>query len=112
MQIYVKGFLIACKGIPTTLWVSLVAVLIGAVFGLLLALATQGNNKIVKPIAKVYIDIVIGTPMIVQALVLAYGVPQLLQSNGIMFKWPLLIIPAIMCCGLNSAAYMSEIIRS
>lgn len=112
MSVYLKGFLIACKGIPTTVGVSLIAIVIGAAFGLLLALCTQSGSKILKAIAKVYIDIVRGTPMIVQALVMAYGVPQLLQSMGLYFKWPQLVIPAIIVCGLNSAAYMAEIIRS
>jgi polar amino acid transport system permease protein len=50
--------------------------------------------------------------MLVQALIMAYGVPWLLQSWGSSFKWPNLVIPAVMVCGLNSAAYMSEVIRS
>ena len=50
--------------------------------------------------------------MLVQALIMAYGVPQLLQSIGVPFKWPELVIPAIIVCGLNSAAYMCEVIRS
>ena len=49
--------------------------------------------------------------MVVQALILAYGVPIFLQNNGIAFKWPELIIPALLVCGLNSAAYMAEVIR-
>lgn len=112
MNLYLKGFLIACKGIPTTVWVSLVALTVGALLGLLLALGSQGKNKILKGIIKVYIDVVRGTPMIVQALVFAYGIPQFLQAQGIMFKWPYLVIPAVMCCGLNSAAYMAEVVRS
>lgn len=112
MELYWKGFLIACKGIPTTVWVSLVALTIGSLLGLLLALGSQGKNRILKGIIKVYIDVVRGTPMIVQALVFAYGIPQFLQANGIMFKWAYLVIPAVMCCGLNSAAYMAEVVRS
>lgn len=112
MALYWKGFCIACKGIPTTIWVSIVALLVGALLGLLLALGSQGRNKVLKAICRVYIDVVRGTPMIVQALVFAYGIPQLLQANGIMFRWPYLVIPAVMCCGLNSAAYMSEVVRS
>ena len=49
--------------------------------------------------------------MIVQALIMAFGIPYLLQQNGIPFKWPELIIPAMIVCGLNSAAYMAEVIR-
>lgn len=85
MAIYLKGFLVACKGIPQTVWVSLVAVIIGAGAGLLLALMRISKNWIVQWIAKIYIDIVRGTPMVVQAFVFAYGIPQLLQAKGIHF---------------------------
>lgn len=112
MANYIKGFLIACQGIPTTVWVSLVAIVIGAGFGLLIALASQTNLKPIRGIAKIYVEVVRGTPMLVQALVMAYGVPQLLQSFGSNFKWSNLVIPAIIVCGCNSAAYMSEVIRS
>ena len=112
MDVYIKGFLIACQGIPTTVWVSLIAIVIGAAFGLLLALCSQTRSKILQVLAKIYVDVVRGTPMLVQALIMAYGVPWLLQSWGTGFKWANLVIPAIIVCGCNSAAYMSEIIRS
>jgi polar amino acid transport system permease protein len=112
MSVYIKGFLIACQGIPTTVWVSLIAIVIGAAFGLLLALCSQTRSKILQVVAKIYVDVVRGTPMRVQALIMAYGVPWLLQSWGTGFKWANLVIPAIIVCGCNSAAYMSEIIRS
>ena len=77
MGIYVKGFLIACKGIPATVCVSLISIVIGAALGLLLALCSQTKSKILQVIAKVYVDIVRGTPMLAQALIMAYGVPWL-----------------------------------
>jgi polar amino acid transport system permease protein len=109
---YIKGFLIACQGIKTTIWVSMVAIVIGAVLGLLLALCSQTKSKVLRAIAKVYVDVIRGTPMLVQALIMAYGVPWLIQSWGTDFTWPDLVIPAIIVCGCNSAAYMSEVIRS
>jgi polar amino acid transport system permease protein len=112
MGVYLKGFLIACKGIPATVCVSLIAIVIGAALGLLLALCSQTRSKILQVIAKVYVDIIRGTPMLAQALIMAYGVPWLLQSWGIDFTWPQMVIPAIIVCGCNSAAYMSEVIRS
>ena len=112
MGVYLQGFLIACKGIPTTIWVSLIAIVLGAAVGLLLALCSQSKKTPLRVISKLYIDIVRGTPMLVQALIMAYGVPQLIQSLGTDFKWPNLVIPAVIVCGMNSAAYMAEIIRS
>ena len=107
-----KGCLIDCKGIPATVCVSLIAIVIGAALGLLLALCSQTRSKILQVIAKVYVDIIRGTPMLAQALIMAYGVPWLLQSWGIDFTWPQMVIPAIIVCGCNSSAYMSEVIRS
>lgn len=112
MGVYLKGFLIACKGIPATVGVSMIAIILGAALGLLLALCSQTKSKALQVIAKIYVDVVRGTPMLVQALIMAYGVPWLIQTWGINFTWPSLVIPATMVCGLNSAAYLSEVIRS
>ena len=112
MDGYIKGFLVACQGIPATVFVSILSVVMGSVIGLLIALMRTSKNKFVSWISKLYVDIVRGTPMIVQALIFAYGVPQFMQSHVFYFKWANLIIPAIIVCGLNSAAYMSEVIRS
>lgn len=111
MDLYFKGFMVALKGAPITLGVSLIAVIIGAVFGLCFALMKRSEIKIVQILSKIYIEVVRGTPMIVQALIVSYGIPILLQHHGIQFTWPHLIIPAMMVCGLNSAAYMAEVIR-
>lgn len=111
MATYLKGFWIACHGIPQTVGVSLIAVAIGATIGLIIAVLKLSESKISNLIASIYVEMVRGTPMVVQAFILAYGVPQLLQANGIEFKWPHLVIPAIIVCGLNSGAYMGEIIR-
>lgn len=111
MELYLQGILIALKGAPKTIGVSLFAVIVGAVVGLVFALMKQSENKIIRIISKVYIEVVRGTPMIVQALIMAFGIPYLLQQHGVMFKWPDLLIPSMLVCGLNSAAYMAEVIR-
>lgn len=112
MQLYVKGFLAALKGVPATLGVTLISILIGVLLGLVLALMKMSKNKMLTSISSVYVEVIRGTPLVVQALVLAYGLPQLLQSQGVNFKWLYLVIPAIIVCGLNSAAYVAEVIRS
>lgn len=111
METYITGFLVALKGLPMTLFVSFLAVLIGSIFGLLLALMKLSTHKISQIISKAYIEVVRGTPLLVQALIFAYGIPIFLQSIGIGFKWPFLLIPAIIVCGANSAAYMAEVMR-
>ena len=111
MKVYLEGVLVALKGLPETLGVSLFALVVGAALGLCFALMKKSENKLIRIISKIYIEIVRGTPMIVQALIVSYGIPLLLQGKGISFNWPHLIIPAMLVCGLNSAAYMAEVIR-
>lgn len=111
-MLYVKGFLVALQGVPVTVGVTLIAMVTGAVLGLVLALMKMSRIKVLTALASLYIEIIRGTPLIVQALIMAYGLPQLLQSSGISFRWPYLIIPAVIVCGLNSAAYVAEVIRS
>ena len=109
---YVKGFLVALQGVPVTVGVTLIAMVTGVVLGLVLALMKMSRIKVLTALASLYIEIIRGTPLIVQALIMAYGLPQLLQSSGISFRWPYLIIHAVIVCGLNSAAYVAEVIRS
>ena len=111
MSLYVEGFLVALKGLPITLSVSFFALVIGVLLGLVLALMRTSEKKPLKIISGIYIEIVRGTPLIVQALVLAYGIPYFLQQHNVNFKWSVLLIPAFIVCGLNSAAYMAEVIR-
>ena len=105
------GFTTAMKGAPLTIGVSILAVVIGLILGFGLAMMRRSKIGIFRLISGVYIDVIRGTPMVVQALIFAYGVPQLLQKNGVPFRWPELIIPCMVVCGMNSAAYMAEIIR-
>ena len=111
-MLYVKGFLVALQGVPVTVGVTLIAMVTGVVLGHVLALMKMSRIKVLTALASLYIEIIRGTPLIVQALIMAYGLPQLLQSSGISFRWPYLIIPAVIVCGLNSAAYVAEVIRS
>ena len=111
-MLYVKGFLVALQGVPVTVGVTLIAMVTGVVLGLVLALMKMSRIKVLTALASLYIEIIRGTPLLVQALIMAYGLPQLLQSSGISFRWPYLIIPAVIVCGLNSAAYVAEVIRS
>ena len=99
------------KGAPYTVGVSFFAVIIGMILGFGLAMMRMSKIRILRLISGIYSDIIRGTPMVVQALIFAYGVPQLLQKNGVPFRWPELLIPCMLVCGMNSAAYMAEIIR-
>jgi polar amino acid transport system permease protein len=95
------------QGALTTLWVSLLAILIGFALGaVLLALSsTQGRFDLLHYPSKLYISFFRGTPLLVQLLML-FLLPA---AAGITLPPTL---AAILALGLNSAAFQCEILRA
>ena len=50
MDAYITGFLVSCKGIPATVFVSVLSVAIGSVVGLLIALMRTSKNRFLSGI--------------------------------------------------------------
>ena len=98
------------QGLWVTIWVSVLAIIIGLFVGLLTCFMGRSNNIILKSIAAVYVWCIRGTPLMVQAFVVYYGIPVVVQI------WqPDFVIPALnaglITLSLNAGAYMSEIFR-
>ncbi len=95
-----------------TLLLALFGLFFGCILGIIFGLSSVVNNKISNLIAKVYVNIIRGVPMIVLAFFVFYGVPYGLKSIfGI--KSVLTALQAgTICLALNCGAYMSEIIRA
>ena len=102
-----NGYKLIIKGLWTTIYIAASAVAIGIVLGFIIALmriteARAGHKTILSRIANIYITALRGTPVIVQLLIMYM----------VIFKSHLGIIAAILTFGLNSGAYVAEIIRS
>lgn len=92
------------KGALTTLELTALAISIGFVFGLLLALGRVYGNKPLYALSTAYVQFIRGTPLLVQLFLIYYGLPQL------EIRLPSLTA-AIIGLGLNSAAYQAEYFR-
>jgi len=92
-------------GAAASLKIAILALIIGVTGGTLLALILLYGNRLVKIFGNIYITIVRGTPMLVQLITLYYVLP----SFGIMIS---AVGAAILAIGLNSMAYISQIIQS
>ncbi len=112
MDIYLRGIQIAYSGILVTLEITIFAVAIGICAGLIVALGKMSSLRAVKIFFSIYVEILRGTPLVVQALIVYAGVPMLSQKYGIDFRWEDPVIASILVCGINSSAYVAEIIRS
>ncbi len=92
------------RGLGITLEVSLFAAIAGLMLGTLLALMRLSGVKPLQKIAGVYVGIIRGTPMLLQVLIINFGLFGSIAIDR--------VIIGVIACGLNSAAYVSEIIRS
>ena len=99
------------KGIKYTLLISFVAVLFGVIFGSILFYMKSSNFHIwkIKPLkilAVAYIEIIRGTPMILQIFIVYAGAEPFLGIDLTALQ------SAFIAIALNSAAYVSEIVRA
>ena len=94
------------KGTITTIQISFFGVIFGSFLGVLLGLLKLSGKKVLRAIASIYIEIVRGTPLILQLYLVYYALPMVLPlPNSRMFLGCLAVL-------LNSAAYVAEIIRA
>lgn len=92
------------RGFGVTIEVSLLSVLIGIVIGVFVALAALSNKRFLNLIARWYTDIIRGTPSVTQLLIVYF----VIFASSRLDKW----IIASIAFGINSGAYVSEIIRA
>lgn len=105
------GYNVVIEGLRNTLIIAVLGLVIGIVIGTLIATVrvvpkTNFTVKILDAVAKFYVSFFRGTPIVVQLLVFYYVLLPLLSIN--MKSVPV----AVMVFGLNSGAYISEIMRA
>ncbi|PZG77471.1 ABC transporter substrate-binding protein/permease [Staphylococcus aureus] len=94
------------KGIKITILISLIGVALGSILGAFVALMKLSKIKIISWIASIYIEILRGTPMLVQVFIVFFGITAALGLD----------ISALVCGTIaliiNSSAYIAEMIRA
>ena len=116
-QNYHQGYL---NGIRSTLILAVVATIIGCVIGLVCGILntipyTKNDPlpkrfvlKLIRVIIRVYVEVFRGTPMVLQAVFIYYGLPYF-TSNSV--QWPSVWAAAILVVSVNTGAYMAESVR-
>ena len=105
------------QAIVITIELSIISLIAATIIGIIVGLVNTSKSKsvimkILKAIANLYIYIIRGTPMLVQILIIYFGLGQMLRPTG--FRW--LNIGGTFTAGtvalsLNAGAYMAEIVR-
>ncbi len=99
------------KGMSITVQVSIISIIIGMGLGLASCLLTLAHVPVLSFLAHAYVWVIRGTPMIVQALFIYFGTPQIIRLFVDDFRITP-IIAGIITLSLNAGAYLSEIYRS
>ncbi|MGN0131711.1 MAG: amino acid ABC transporter permease [Lachnospiraceae bacterium] len=102
-------FLYLLTGLKTTLIITLFAVLLGVLLGFLVAIIRStydktGKLKLLNLICNIYLTVIRGTPVMVQLLIMYY----VIFATSSMDK----VVVATLSFGINSGAYVAEIVRS
>lgn len=101
-------YLYIVKGFGNTLIITLFAVMLGIVLGFLIAIVRTNHDRngelpILNAVCKVYLTVIRGTPVMIQLLIIYYVILASVTNK---------IVVAAIAFGLNSAAYVAEIVRS
>ena len=96
------------EGLRYTLILSAIAVLFGAVFGSLIAFGRLSNSRILRFICSAYTEVVRDTPLLVQIYLFVLIVPKAIGTIVSLSTFQ----AVAMAFAFNSAAYVSEIVRS
>ena len=99
-------------GTVVTVEIALVAIVLGVVFGVIVALGRISKNKVANTLSWFYIWFFRGTPLLLQLFIIYYAIPIIfLETTGSPIEIPAMLT-AFIAFSLNSTAYLAEIIRS
>ena len=93
------------QGMKLTIIIAIIGILIGFLIGIVVGLGRLSKNKILFGLSTIYVEIIRGTPIMVQALYIYFALPMML---GI--KIDPLVAGVVTIC-INAGAYIAEIVR-
>ena len=92
-------------GLGLTVEITIISLILAGILGMVFGLLSVSKRKSLRAIALVYVDIVRGTPLLVQAFFIYFGIPAALgiQSDP--------VVSGVITLSLNAGGYLAEIVR-
>ena len=110
-QVFSEVYPTLLNGLGMTVQITVLSLLIAMVLGIFVCLMNISHNVVLRGIAKFYIWLIRGTPMLVQAFYFYFAMPQLIQSiTGSQFRITV-FTASLVTLTLNAGAYTSESFR-
>lgn len=105
-----KTFLLT--GAVLTIELTIAAAAIGIILGFIAGMARISRNPFIRIISDFYVTVIRGTPMLLQIIFIFVGVPQIYNAVTGATMSPDPIVAGILGLGINSGAYVAEIVRA
>lgn len=97
------------SGTLITIRLSLIAVSVGLILGMFVALLRLTKNKVLRWLSTSYVELIRGTPLLVQVMIFYYGLITFIPEDMLWLRSRWVLATAAIC--MNSSAYVAEIIR-
>ena len=108
IEVFIQYWPLFLNGLIGTLKYAFIAVLFGSMLGIIVAIINMSKNKIISTIGSIYVNVLRGTPLLVQMYIAYFFIPMAFPALSFLSKEQCVILSLI----LNSSAYVSEIFRS
>lgn len=115
VDILIKYRVMLFNGAKITLIISVVTIIVGLIFGTLMAFMKMSRILPLRWLANVYVEFIRGTPVLVQISIVFYGLPMIgINVPAIMFGDVDIsrLVSGIVALSINTTAYICEIVRS
>lgn len=106
LQLILDSLPLLGLGALVTIEITAVAVSLGVMIGLFVGIAELSRYAWLRVPAKVYVDFIRGTPLLVQIFIIYFALPVIIGARIEPF------VAAVAACSINSGAYVAEIFRS
>ncbi|QGH36754.1 ABC transporter permease subunit [Gracilibacillus salitolerans] len=106
INIILEGLPTLLKGMGVTIEVTVISLILAMFIGLVLGVFSITKSKILRTISTAFVDIIRGTPLLVQILFIYFGLPSVLDINLTAFS------AGVIAITVNAAAYLVEIFRA
>lgn len=105
LQLIINYLPFLAKGAITTVTITIFSLILGLIIGLFVGMGRISKNPILNIPSAIYVQFVRGTPMLVQIFILYFGLPSAFNINLNPYA------AGILALGINSGAYIAEIVR-
>ncbi|PWU69891.1 amino acid ABC transporter permease [Gracilibacillus dipsosauri] len=106
INIILEGLPTLLKGMGMTVEVTVISLILAMIIGLILGVFSITKSKVLRAIATAFVDIIRGTPLLVQILFIYFGIPSVVDISLTAFS------AGVIAITVNATAYLVEIFRA